>query len=168
MRLAGEGIMPEQDYSCVGTSAVFSRDFPTCKLIRSALVAFTLLLSQPSSAQDVLQPGEAYVTRFSGVSQDPVNEEVFTINLDGTVGSIIDIRSPRKPARGEHWIDEPQRLPVTARQIGQVFGVALDDSNPPNVYLTATSAFGLHRTRDNRDWMPGLWGAGGAGGVSNT
>ena len=157
--------MPEQDYSCVGTSAVFSPDFPTCKLIRSGLVAFTLLLSQPTSAQDVLQPGEAYVTRFSGVSQDPVNEEVFTINLDGTVGSIIDIRSPGKPARGEHWIDEPQRLPVTARQIGQVFGVALDDSNPPNVYLTATSAFGLHRTRDNRDWMPGLWGPGGPGAI---
>src|SRR5260370_22607925 len=62
-------------------------------------------------------------------------------------------------------MDEPQRLPVTARQIGQVFGVALDGSIPPNIYLTSTSAFGMHRTSDNRDWMPGMWGPGGPGAI---
>ena len=82
-----------------------------------------------------------------------------------TQGSIIDLRSPRMPPLGQHWVDEPQRKPVTAGQVGQVFGVALDDANPPNVYLTATAtaAFGLHRAGNG--WMPGMWGPGGPGAV---
>ena len=46
-----------------------------------------------------------------------------------------------------------------------MFGIALDDMSPPNVYLTATSAFGLHRTADNSDWMPGMWGSQGGPGT---
>jgi hypothetical protein len=52
---------------------------------------------------------------------------------------------------------------VTAGEIGQVFGVALDEG--PNIFVTATAAFGLHRTADNGQWMPGMWGPGGPGGV---
>ena len=85
------------------------------------------------------------------------------IDTNGTVGSIIDVRAPRKPPLGQHWIDEPQRKPVTANQVGQVFGVVLDDAGPPNVYLAATSAFGLHRAGTN--WMPGMWGQGGGPGT---
>ena len=104
-----------------------------------------------------IQPGEAYVTRFSG-TQPGAGGPV--IDTNGTVGSIIDLRAPRMPPLGQHWVDEPQRKPVTAGQVGQVFGVTLDDANPPNIYLTATSAFGLHRA--GNDWMPGMWGQGGA------
>ena len=115
--------------------------------------------------QQGLRPGEAYVTRFSGIqSSGPQDNPVVTIDPSGTVGSILDIRAPRQPPRGEHWIDEPQRVPVTAAAVGQVFGVALDDANPPNIYLTSTSAFGLHHTPDNR-WMPGMWGQGGPGAI---
>jgi hypothetical protein len=46
-----------------------------------------------------------------------------------------------------------------------VFGVALDEQSAPNVFLTATAAFGLHRTADSSDWMDGMWGPGGPGGV---
>src|SRR4030081_1263492 len=121
----------------------FSRQaLPSLELARSALVVFALLPLEPLLAQEALQPGEAYVTRFSGVA--PVsgsgNDQAFAINVDGTVGSIIDIRAPGKPPEGQHWIHEPHRLPVTAWQIGQVFGVALDSSIPPNVYLTSTPA----------------------------
>jgi hypothetical protein len=113
-------------------------------------------------AQDgPIQPGEAYVTRFSGTQPGPGGAPV--INPDGTSGSIIDVRAPKRPPIGQHWVDEPQRKPVTAAQVGQVFGVALDDANGPNVYLTATSAFGLHRAGNG--WMPGMWGAGGGPGT---
>ena len=54
---------------------------------------------------------------------------------------------------------------MTAGDVGQVFGVALDDATPPNIYLTATSAFGLHRNADNSDWMAGMWGPGGGPGT---
>jgi Chaperone of endosialidase len=118
-------------------------------------------------AGDLLRPGEAYVTRFSGTSiaQGPNGRPVPVINTAGTVGSIVDIRSPRRPPHGEHWYDEPQRRPVTAGEVGQVFGVVLDDSQPPNIYLSATSAFGLHLAPGTTQWMDGLWGAGGGPGT---
>src|ERR1041384_7628821 len=76
-----------------------------------------------------LQPGEAFVTRFSGIQQSgPQDNPIVSIDINGTVGSILDMRAPGQPPRGEHWIDEPQRSPVTARAVGQVFGVALDDA----------------------------------------
>jgi hypothetical protein len=107
-----------------------------------------------------MRPGEAFVTRFSGVTPGAAP----TLNQQGTVGSIIDLRSPGQPPRGQHWIDEPQRRPVTAAEVGQVFGVALDDANPPNIYLSASSAFGLHREAGGQ-WMPGMWGQAGPGGI---
>jgi hypothetical protein len=131
-------------------------------LCHAILIIVVLLSAQPLLAQDTaIRPGEAYVTRFSGTRPGAGGAPV--INPNGTVGSIIDVREPRKPPLGQHWIDEPQRNPVTAAQVGQVFGVTLDDASPPNVYLTATSAFGLHRA--GNDWMPGMWGQDGGPGT---
>ncbi|MCP4932978.1 MAG: DUF11 domain-containing protein [bacterium] len=130
-------------------------------------VLFTLLLvgwlaviiaSDRVSAQDAgepLHPGEGFVTRFSGVS-DETGQTILDVN--GTVGSIVDLRNPAQPPKGQHWVNEPQRNSILAGQVGQVFGVAIDDAEQPNIYLTATSAFGLHRTKDNSDWMEGMWG----------
>ena len=87
------------------------------------------------------------------------------IDTQGTVGSILDLRAPGQPPQGQHWINEPQRNPVTAAQTGQVFGVAFDDATPPNIYVTATAAFGLHRTADNAQWLPGMFGRGGPGAI---
>ena len=131
----------------------------TC-VLGPALALATILAATPGFAQnEPLRPGEAYVTRFSGIAQGQGGAPV--INPDGTVGSIIDVRAPERPPHGEHWIDEPQRMPVTAAQVGQVFGVALDDANPPNVYLSSTAAFGLHHMPNSPQWMPGMWGEGG-------
>jgi hypothetical protein len=95
-----------------------------------ALVLVTILPATTVFAQNApLRPGESYVTRFSGTV--PGQNGVPVINPDGTVGSIIDVRARERPPQGDHWIDEPQRLPVTAAQVGQVFGVVLDDANPP-------------------------------------
>jgi hypothetical protein len=125
-----------------------------CSVRRASKLALLLVvagagpaLAQTAGPDDLLRPGEAYVTRFSGTTmQADLNGQQPSPIIDtaGTVGSIIDIRSPRRPPRGEHWYDEPQRRPVTAGEVGQVFGVVLDDATPPNIYLSATSAFGLH------------------------
>ena len=109
-------------------------------------------------AQQSLRPGEAVVTRFSGTTSTTIPGGSMTvIDPNGTSASIIDLRSPGRPPQGDHWVNEPQRSPVTASQVGQVFGVALDNDALPNIYLTATAAFGLHRTPDNAQWMqPGM------------
>ncbi len=124
-----------------------------------------LLLELSAFAQDArstgMQPGEAFVTRFSGVTSGSSPE----IDVEGIVGSIVDVRKPGQPAQGQHWLNEPQRAFIKAREVGQVFGVALDNANPPNIYVTATAAFGLHRTADNGDWMPGMWGEDGGPGT---
>ena len=133
-----------------------------------AATAVILLSTVPLAAQQTgLQPGEAFVTRFSGVTPQsaPGGAPLASINTNGTVGSIIDIRAPGQAPNGEHWMDEPQRNPVTAADVGQVFGVVLDDQTPPNIYLSATAAFGLHLTPGTPQWMSGMWGRGGGPGT---
>jgi len=131
-------------------------------LVLAAIVVAQLASLQPSFAQDTtaIQPGEAFLTRFSGSIQ---RDGETLIDPDGRSGSIIDLKTPGQAPRGEHWWDEPQRAPVTAAQVGQVFGVAIEDEG--NIYLTATSAFGLHRTSGNAQWMPGMWGEDGGPGT---
>lgn len=118
-------------------------------------------VDQAYSQDDVLHPGEAFVTRFSGTVG---GGDAARIDVDGTVGSIIDLRAPSQPPSGQHWLNEPQRLPVTAKQVGQVFGVAIDDDEQPNIYVTATSAFGLHHDSGGA-WMAGMWGERGGPGT---
>ena len=117
----------------------------------------------PVGAQEGILPGEAFLTKFSGTS--PSDDGTIAIDLAGPVGVAVDLRAPGYPADGRHWFDEPRLFEVTAGDVGQVFGVAFDDASPPNVYLTATSAFGLHRDAANVGWMPGMWGAGGGPGT---
>ena len=137
--------------------------------VRGALAAGLAVLGTCAGAlaqQGPLRPGEAVVTRFSGTVQIPVDGgQATVVNPDGVSASIIDVRSPGRPPHGDHWINEPQRRPVSAREVGQVFGVALDTEDTPNIYLAATAAFGLHRLPNNSDWMQGMWGAGGGPGT---
>ncbi len=117
-------------------------------------------------AQQGLLPGEAFITKFSGTTTvaGPTGPRT-VIDQAGIVGAVIDLRTPGFPADGRHWLDEPHLFSVTAGDVGQVFGVAVDDANPPSIYLTATSAFGLHRNADNSGWLEGVWGAGGGPGT---
>ncbi|MHC1726663.1 MAG: hypothetical protein AB9866_11725 [Syntrophobacteraceae bacterium] len=87
------------------------------------------------------------------------------IDLNGVVGSIIDLRNLGEPARGQHLINEAQRAPATAADAGQLFGITIDDSNAPNIFITATSAFGLHLSPGTKEWMPGMWGPEGGPGT---
>ena len=103
-----------------------------------------------------LEPGEAVVTRFSHTIDQGGNP---VIDINGASVSIIDVRRPPDPPSGQHWIDEPQRLPVTAGEVGQVFGVTLAPKKDasPDIFLSATAAFGLHRD-GAAGWMAGMWG----------
>ncbi|BCA93933.1 hypothetical protein TUM19329_02940 [Legionella antarctica] len=134
------------------------------KFLRVCAPILIIIASFSTYAAEPLQHGEAYVTRFSGTIPDD-NKNRAVINVDGTVGSIINVSAPKPPPQGQHWIDEPQRLPIKAKNAGQIFGIAIDYSKPAVVYVTATSKFGLHRTKDNLGWMPGMWGINGGPGT---
>lgn len=101
------------------------------------------------------------------------------IDFDGYAMRILR-PTPNEPAQGQ-LIDAPPVFGVKAGQVGQVFGIALDDAAVPNIYLAATSAFGVHivvsdpvdatqldRAKNgapNADWMIGQFGSGGPGGI---
>jgi len=135
----------------------------------ATLVAVVAMLAPvATNAQEpAIQKGDAVFTRFSGARDIKATDNTIrtVIDLDGVVASLLELRNPGTPGRGQQLGDIKQRLQVTAKQVGQVFGIAFDNATPPNIYLTATSAFGLHRTADNKDWMAGMWGPGGGPGT---
>ena len=133
-------------------------------LAAGALLAIALPMA--SHAQEGLRPGEAFLTKFSGTTTVAGAGGARTvIDQAGTVGTALDLTAPGFTPDGRHWLDEPHLFSVTAGDVGQVFGVTLDDASPPNIYLTATSAFGLHRSADSSGWMDGMWGPGGGPGT---
>src|ERR1700710_1377897 len=139
----------------------------------------------PAAATIVYATGEAAVTGFSGALApiqiapgiDPAAQTF--IDLNGSSLRIVDLRrlagSPKAQVVGA-----PKPVSISAAQIGQVFGVALDDASPPNVYVAASSAYGLPIVGNGPDgkpahiqigatkaaFMPGLWGPqGGPGSI---
>lgn len=124
----------------------------------------------PAEREDVqpLEPGEAVVTRFPHTidGTDAKGNPIKLIDTEGTSVSILDIRNPAEPPIGQHWIDEPQRMFVTASEVGQVFGVAIaqrPDNDAPTIFVSATAAYGLHRL--DGEWMAGMWGMDGGPGT---
>ena len=129
----------------------------------SAVVAYVLLgvtgavaqQEPPPPAPAILDAGEAVVSGFSGVvAPDPkmplppnkTAVDLTFINPNGPSARIVDISSPDAVWDAHLW---PAGKPrdVLAKDVGQVFGVALDDEVAPNIYLAATSAFGLQIAR---------------------
>ena len=105
---------------------------------------------EPASAQapGILTTGNAVVTGFSGAplpAQLPpgVNPADLTfIDLNGPSARVVDLQAPGAPPQAQ-LITAPLPFTVTAAQVGQVFAVALDGATPPNIYVAATSAYGL-------------------------
>jgi hypothetical protein len=148
--------------------------------LRMLLVAAGLLglLCGGAAAQDaILKKGDAAVTGFGGVAVErPVPDDVHPLDRtfldpDGKTLRIFDLSTLGTAPRGQ-LSEVPERFSVTARDIGQVFGVAMDAPDgdaPPNLYVTATSLFGLQIAAQNKDgdldrlltgapgarWMPG-------------
>lgn len=146
---------------------------------------FSIAAASAQAPPPLYRPGDAVVTGFSGAAppvriapgQDP--RAVTFIDQQGPSLRIVDLQHMRGPAAAQ-LVAAPKPLTVPAALIGQVFGVALDDAVPPNIYAAATSAYGLPIVAPGPDgalrhvdkgapqaaFMPGLWGPrGGPGAV---
>jgi hypothetical protein len=159
---------------------------PRSLIVASIALLFALAHAPPSRAQNVLgilAPGNAAVTGFSGaawplrIPPGVIPASRATIDLNGASVRIIDLQNMGGPQDARLV---PARAPfsITAGQVGQVFGVTLDNAVPPNIYVAASSAYGLHivgpsptgemlHTRTVRPgvaFMPGMWGQGASNG----
>ncbi|HDL17035.1 MAG TPA: hypothetical protein ENH27_04270, partial [Rhizobiales bacterium] len=119
-----------------------SRAFLTAFAVFLA-VLFTMLSPFAGARAEHAQPGimangDLAVTGFSGTKQ--LGGQTF-IDTDGASLKIFDV-SGKGPARGQ-LVNAPAKYEAFARDIGQVFGVALDNAPQPNIYVTSTSALGL-------------------------
>jgi hypothetical protein len=143
----------------------------------------TLGAASAQSTNGILAPGNAVVTGFSGTKvpaapppgTDPA--DLTEIDLTGPAARIADLQSPGAPPQAQ-LIAAPKPFTASAAQIGQVFAVTLDDAATPNIYVAATSAYGLPiiapgpggalmRARQGSaaaQFMPGLFGPANAGG----
>jgi hypothetical protein len=137
--------------------------------------------AQGGPAAAILIDGNAVVTGFSGTQPPlpfpPGIADQATIDLNGPAARVMDLQAPGAPPQAQ-LLTAPKPFTVLAGQVGQVFAVALDSATPPNIYLAATSAYGLPivvpgpdgalmRAKQggaNASFMPGLFGPAAAGG----
>jgi hypothetical protein len=129
------------------------------------------IIAQQPDRRPAMSLGDAVVTGFSGVAAPdpakprPANKSAIDltfINPDGPSARVIGIGHP-----GFVWdgrlLQAPKTFDVLAKDTGQVFGVALDDQPSPNIYLAATSAFGLNLVGRGTDGQPERRKVGGPG-----
>lgn len=146
------------------------------------LLAFWVLALGPAgaqTAQGIYKPGDAVATGFSDalapfeIGRGETADSHMTIDAAGPSLRVIDLRRMGGPPSAQ-LVPAPKPFTVEAGRIGQVFGLALDDQSPPNIYVAATSAYGLAivasgadgRARRVRTGAPGVsfmaaqWGPG--------
>ncbi|MEO6395667.1 MAG: hypothetical protein ABIO40_07120 [Devosia sp.] len=152
----------------------------------AVLGAWTLEANSAAAADEaIFAPGQPIVTGFSGVvapdtvpdGSDPLDYTF--IDLDGHSMAILGLEPEGQP-EGQ-LIDAPSVFAATAADVGQVFGITLDnaqqttDAPAPNIYLAASSAFGLNIVVPDAEgnpmrsasgdpaatYMPGQWGSAG-------
>ncbi|NLH83710.1 MAG: hypothetical protein GX458_23115, partial [Phyllobacteriaceae bacterium] len=107
---------------------------------------------------------------------DPVSATF--LDPEGPALRIVDLNRLGGPPRPEP-VAAAKPFTVAAKWIGQVFGVAVDDAAAPNVFVAASSAYGLALVAPRPDggsarvrtggagvaFMPGQWGPGGGPGT---
>lgn len=133
-------------------------------------------LAQPAfpAAKFPLESGESVATCFSDFI-NPADPST-GINGKGFVVAITDIRDPlgKGAQPGLNWLapmyhnemPNPTNNPKdvwSAENLGQVFGLALDDAQRPNIYVGAASVYTLQIK--NNAFAPNLFGVLGPGGV---
>ena len=122
-------------------------------VIAIAFAAPAAAQNPPAPAKPILQLGDAVVTGFFRRHRHVLAargkpEDSFTIDPEGSSLVVFDLSRMNGPDDAR-LVDAPRRFSVQAKQIGQVFGVTLDDGGgpgggAPNIYATATSMFGLN------------------------
>jgi len=153
------------------------------------LFSATLITGQSNlhaADKGIMDGNDAVVSGFSGIIPAPDGsgdlDKTF-IDVDAASLKIFDLSGATKTLSG-NLLDAPVKFKAPASKIGQVFGIALDDADFPNIYTTATSMMGLQivtpdadgdgmadriRTgRANAQWMSGQFGknlGGGPGSV---
>ncbi len=159
------------------------RRWPNALSAIAAAIGFALLCLSPSKpdaqqpAFALIAPGDAAVTGFSGALPPPQiapgdDPAALTfIDTNGPSLRVVDLRHMEGPAAAQ-LVGAPKPFTVPASQIGQVFGVVLDDASPANIYVAASSAYGLpivapaadgalrhvRLGTPNATFMSGLWG----------
>jgi len=162
------------------------RALTVISFVGAALAAGVLPLPAVLAADEaIFAPGEPIVTGFPGTivadtvpdGSDPLD---YTFIDPAGPSMVIRQLQPDGPPAGQ-LIESPSVFSATAADVGQVFGVALDNAPElsgaaaPNIYLAATSAFGLNITMPDPDgnpvrsklgaagasFMAGQWGAAG-------
>ena len=127
------------------------------------------------SANASMGSGDAVVSGFSGTVTR--GGQLF-IDTDSPSVKIFDLK--KRGAAQAQLLDPPVRMEIKAKDIGQIFAISLDDATPPNIYLGATSIYGIHivkpdangdsipevsRTGDpTASFMDGMYGPGGSAG----
>ncbi len=134
----------------LATSVLFGGPAPAQAPDQTTLAADQ---AAPAPVEGIIKTGDLAVTGFSGTilatetlpaGVDPIDRTL--IDPNGPALRVFDASSLGGPPSG-NVVTPPLRLDVPARQIGQVFGMAFDDGiagGPPNLYVAATSAFGLN------------------------
>src|ERR1700686_1559970 len=108
-------------------------------LASAALIIHVAAATAQQPQAPLYRPGDAVVTGFSGAlppvqiapGDDP--GQLTFINPQGPSLRIVDLQHMRGLAQAQ-LVSVPKPMTVSAATIGQVFGVALDDSTPPNIY----------------------------------
>jgi hypothetical protein len=129
----------------------------------------------------ILIDGNAVVTGFSGTQPPlpfpPSANDQATIDINGPSARIVDLQVPGAPPQAQ-LLNAPKPFTAYASQVGQVFGVTLDNATPPNIYVAATSSYGLpimvpgangtlmraKQGGPSASFMPGLFGPADQGG----
>ncbi len=160
----------------------FSSTFPTRPAWRVPRVAMLALLFvvvflfmpmvaprlAPAQEKTRIGAGDVVITGFSGLR---AREEGAFIDLDGAVARIFATPAAASPP--------VLRQVITARQVGQVFAVAIGSRAAPGLYLAASAAYGLRivapdgrgglrpvaRGGPGARWMAGQWGPDGGPGA---
>ena len=131
-------------------SGMFSLAAFIGKRVRHAPIALAAIIGaaafSPADAQGIVQRGYAVTTGFSGIVSYPAPDgaepfDYVTINTEGYSARVVDLTALGPQGT---LVSAPKPFSVTAGQVGQVFGVTLDNAAAPNIYLSATSAYGLN------------------------
>lgn len=108
------------------------------RILMAIIFCLTINSSWAQTTSDIFSPGDAIVTGFSLTHGKDINAKDI-IDLNGPSVRIFSLPS----SNSFGLVDQPAKFTVQAHEVGQVFGVAVDNSPTPNIFVAATAAYGI-------------------------